>query len=196
MKGLFSLVFLFMVPALCTAQGASQPGDRHLQGMVLDEQELAISGAQIVVTQQQGSLRKTAVSSTTQFRIDGLVPAVYEVRVAAPGFALKIETVDLRTVPEATLDIRLEAGRVTEQVIVTPTRSEQSIGRRARQRDRDATAKKSGSRRPSSPTMSCARVPTFSLFRRTSSLSSHPTVAGRVAPRNRAERHEPHAGAD
>src|SRR5688500_13178392 len=105
MKGLF-LVLLFVVPALCTAQGASAPGDHHLQGMVRDEQELAIPGAQIVVTQQQGSLRKTAVSSTTQFRIDGLVPAVYEVRVAAPGFALIITTMDPRPDPNATLTMR------------------------------------------------------------------------------------------
>ncbi|MDO8630531.1 MAG: carboxypeptidase-like regulatory domain-containing protein, partial [Phycisphaerales bacterium] len=98
--------FLLVVPSLCSAQGASQTSDRRLEGIVLDQQALPIPGAQIVVTQQQGSLRKTVVSSTNRFRIDGLAPGVYEVRVAAPGFAPKVETVDLRTVVEATLDIR------------------------------------------------------------------------------------------
>ena len=111
--------FLLMISSLCAAPSA-QTSDRHLEGIVLDQQALPIPGAQIVVTQQQGGVRKTAVSSTTRFRIDGLVPAIYEVRVVAPGFAPKTETVDLRTVTEATLDIKLDAGRVSEQVIVTP----------------------------------------------------------------------------
>ena len=43
---------LLLVPSLCAAQGAPQPADRQLEGMVLDQQALPISGAQIVVTQQ------------------------------------------------------------------------------------------------------------------------------------------------
>jgi outer membrane receptor protein involved in Fe transport len=105
------------------------------------------------------------------------VPAVYEVRVAAPGFAPKTETVDLRTVPQATLDIRLEPGRVSEQVIVTPTRSEQALA--------DVPASVSvlhGEEIRQSPAVVAddvlRQIPTFSLFRRTSSLSSHPTAQG------------------
>ena len=165
------------VPSPCTAQGAAQPGDRHLEGIVLDQQALPISGAQIVVTEQQGNLRKTAVSSTVRFRIDGLVPAVYEVRVAAPGFALKIETVDLRTAPDATLEIRLETGRITEQVIVTPARSEQRLG----DVPASVTVLDSEEIRRSPAVVAddvLRQSPTFSLFRRTSSLSSHPTSQG------------------
>ena len=177
-KGCLALTgLLSIVPAPCIAQGTSQPGDRHLEGMVLDEQALPVPGAQIVVTQQEGGLRKSAVSSTTRFRIDGLVPAIYEVRVAAPGFALKIETVDLRTAANATLDIRLEAGRVTEQVIVTPTRSEQRLG----DVPASVTVMQSEEIRQSPAVVAddvLRQSPTFSLFRRTSSLSSHPTSQG------------------
>ncbi len=125
----------------------------------------------------RASLRKTAVSSTHRFRIDGLVPAVYEVRVAAPGFALKIETVDLRTAPEATLEIRLETGRITEQVIVTPARSEQRLG----DVPASVTVMDSEEIRRSPAVVAddvLRQIPTFSLFRRTSSLSSHPTSQG------------------
>jgi outer membrane receptor protein involved in Fe transport len=168
--------FLLMVPSPGAAQSA-QTSERHLEGIVLDQQALPIAGAQIVVTQQQGTLRKTAISSSNRFRIDGLVPAVYEVRVAAAGFALKTETVDLRTVPDATLEIRLEPGRVTEQVIVTPARSEQALA--------DVPASVSVLRSEEirqSPAVVAddvlRQIPTFSLFRRTSSLSSHPTSQG------------------
>ena len=167
---------LLAVPALCAAQSA-QTSDRHLEGIVLDQQALPIPGAQIVVTQQQGSVRRTIVTSTNRFRIDGLAAGVYEVRIAASGFAPKTQTVDLRTAPEATLDIRLEPGRVSEQVIVTPTRSEQSLA--------DVPASVSvvhGEEIRQSPAVVAddvlRQIPTFSLFRRTSSLSSHPTSQG------------------
>ncbi|MSO46087.1 MAG: TonB-dependent receptor [Acidobacteria bacterium] len=169
--------FLLMVPSLCSAQGASQTADRHLEGIVLDQQALPIPGAEIVVTAQQGSLRKTVVTSTNRFRVDGLVPAVYEVRVEAPGFAPKVETVDLRTLAEATLEIRLEPARITEQVIVTPTRSEQRLG----DVPASVTVLDSEEIRRSPAVVAddvLRQSPTFSLFRRTSSLSSHPTSQG------------------
>src|SRR4051812_22868307 len=72
--------FLLAAPPLSAAP-AAQAGERHLEGTVVDQQALPIPGAQIVVTQQQGSVRKTAVSSTSRFRIDGLVPGVYDVRI-------------------------------------------------------------------------------------------------------------------
>src|SRR5437588_7864333 len=105
--GIGLIGFVLMSRSLWAAQ-AGQAGDRHLEGIVLDQQGLPIPGAQIVATEQQGGVRKTAISSTTRFRIDGLVPGLYDVRVAAPGFAPKTETVDLRTASDATLDIKLE----------------------------------------------------------------------------------------
>ena len=179
--------FLSMAPSFGASLSA-QTSDRHLEGIVLDQQALPVPGAQIVVTQQHGSLRKTAVSTTAQFRIDGLVPAIYEVRVAAPGFALKIETVDLRTAQETTLDIRLEPGRVSEQVIVTPARIEQALGRRARQclgagqRRNPAVARRRGRRCPASDS-DVQPLPPHQQPLLPSDL------AGRVASRDRAERH-------
>ena len=168
--------FLSMAPSFGASLSA-QTNDRHLEGIVLDQQALPVPGAQIVVTQQQGTLRKTAISSTAPFRIDGLVPAIYEVRVAAPGFALKIQTVDLRTAQETPVEIRLEAGRVSEQVIVTPARTEQALA------DVPASvAVLDSDEIRQSPAVVAddvlRQVPTFSLFRRTSSLSSHPTSQG------------------
>ena len=168
--------FLLAAPPLFAAP-AAQAGERHLEGTVVDQQSLPIPGAQIVVTQQQGSVRKTAVSSANRFRIDGLVPGVYDVRVVAPGFAPKSETVDLRTATDATLDVKLDAGRVSEQVIVTPTRSEQPLA----EVPASVSVLHSEEIRESPAVVAddvLRQVPTFSLFRRTSSLSSHPTSQG------------------
>ncbi len=144
---------------------------------MVDQQALAIPGARIVVTQPQGAFRKTAISSTRRFRFDGLTAGVYEVRVDAPGFASKTETVDLRSAPQATIDIRLEPGRVSEQVVVTPARAEQrladvpaSVAVLSREEIRQSPAVVADD--------VLRQIPTFSLFRRTSSLSSHPTSQG------------------
>jgi outer membrane receptor protein involved in Fe transport len=177
LKTRLAIAAAVVVPSLCMAQGAAPSADRRVEGQVVDQQALPVPGAQIVVTQQQGGLRKTAVSSTEPFRIDGLAPAVYDVRVDAPGFAPKIETVDLRTALQATLDIRLETAGVAEEVVVTATRSEQRVGDVAA-----SMAVVDNEEIKRSPAVIADDVlrqsPTFSLFRRTSSLSSHPTSQG------------------
>jgi outer membrane receptor protein involved in Fe transport len=172
-----SLALLTVLVVIASAAARAQTGERHLEGVVLDQQALPIPGAQIVVTGQQAGVRRTAVASTNRFRIDGLAPGIYEVRVAAPGFAPKVEMVDLRTAENATLEFRLEPGRVSEQVIVTAARSEQRLA------DVPASVTVlSGEEISRSPAVVAddvlRQIPSFSLFRRTSSLSSHPTSQG------------------
>lgn len=156
---------------------AQQSGDRRVEGMVVDQQGLPVTGARIMLAQRQGSLRKSTLSSTERFRLEGLVPALYDVRVEAAGFEPQSLTVDLRTDPTAVLDVRLEPARLTEQVVVTAARTEQRLG--------DVPASVSVLTREeikASPAVVAddvlRQVPTFSLFRRTSSLSSHPTSQG------------------
>jgi outer membrane receptor protein involved in Fe transport len=145
--------------------------------MVVDQQGLPVTGARIMLTQRQGSLSRSTLSSTERFRLEGLVPALYDVRVEAAGFEPQSLTVDLRTDPTAVLEVRLEPGRLTEQVIVTAARTEQRLA--------DVAASVSvltNEEIEASPAVVAddvlRQIPTFSLFRRTSSLSSHPTSQG------------------
>src|SRR5687768_3234088 len=69
-------------------------GGRQVDVTVSDPQGLAIEGARVTVTEQQGTLRKTAVSTTDGARIENLGAAVYDVRVEATGFATKTQQVD------------------------------------------------------------------------------------------------------
>src|SRR5262245_24744646 len=119
-QGVVLAALLWLAPAPLAAQGAAQSGDRNIDGVVVDQQGLPVTGAQIVVTSDQGGVNRSLVSSSQRFRIEGLPPAVYTIRVEASGFATKTETVDLRTQGAATLGIRLEAAGINEQVIVTP----------------------------------------------------------------------------
>src|SRR5688572_841175 len=90
-------------------------GGRQVDVTVIDPQGLAIEGARVTVTEQQGTLRKTAVSNTDGARIESLGAAVYDVRVEAKGFATKTQQVDLRSQNSVALKVELEVGRITDE---------------------------------------------------------------------------------
>jgi outer membrane receptor protein involved in Fe transport len=165
---------LLLVPA---AGEARQANDRALEGGVFDTQGLPINGARITVTEQQGALRRTAVSSGDRFRVEGLAPATYDVLVEADGFDSQTLTADLRNQASTSLEVRLQPGRISEEVIVSATRTEQRLG------DIPASATVIGVEEiKASPAVVAddilRQTPTFSLFRRTSSLAAHPTAQG------------------
>jgi iron complex outermembrane receptor protein len=171
---------LFIAAALLLLPGhlqARQGNDRQLEGGVFDTQGLPISGARITITEQQGSIRRTAISTGDRFRVDGLAPGTYDVLVEADGFDPQTVTADLRNQSSTSLEVRLQPGRISEEVIVSATRTEQRLG------DIPASATVIGVEEiRASPAVVAddilRQTPTFSLFRRTSSLAAHPTAQG------------------
>jgi outer membrane receptor protein involved in Fe transport len=158
-----------------TPTGAA--ADRGVEGIVIDPQNLPISGARITIVQRQGSTSKTALSGTERFRLDNLAPAVYDVHIEAEGFEPQDLTADLRNEVLATLEVRLQPARLNQQIVVAATRTEQRLG--------DVPASVSVLRREEIQNRPAAmadevlrQIPTFSLFRRTSSLAAHPTAQG------------------
>ena len=86
-------------------------------------------------------------------------------------------SVDLTTQSSQAVEVRLRPARITEQLVVTPTRSEQRVA------DVPASINVVTSEQiEQSPAVVAddvlRQVPTFSLFRRTSSIASHPTAQG------------------
>src|SRR5688572_2241126 len=150
---------------------------RQVDVTVNDTQGLTIEGARITVTEQQGTLRKTAVSTADGARIENLNAAVYDVRIDANGFATKTVTADLRTQNSASLKVDLELAKLTEERVSVITRTEEVLG------DMPASATVLRAEEiEQSPAVAAddifRQVPTFSLFRRTSSLAAHPTAQG------------------
>jgi outer membrane receptor protein involved in Fe transport len=150
---------------------------RQVDITVRDAQGLAIEGARITVTEQQGTARKTTFSSSEGARVSDLGATVYDVRVEASGFASKTVTADLRTQTSATLSVDLEVARLTEETINVVTRTEQQVG------DMPASVTLLRAEEiKQSPAVAAddilRQAPTFSLFRRTSSLAAHPTAQG------------------
>ena len=151
--------------------------DRHVEGTVIDPQGLAIVGAQITLTQPQANLTKSATSSTERFQFNGLAAAVYTLRVTSTGFQTEQISIDLRTDTTRSVDVRMRPAGITEQTVVTATRSEQRVA------DVPASVSIVDSEQiQRSPAVVAddvlRQVPTFSLFRRTSSLAANPTAQG------------------
>jgi outer membrane receptor protein involved in Fe transport len=156
---------------------AAQGTDRQVDVRIVDQQGLPVAGALVVLTARQGNVNKTAETSSGTVRIDGLAPEVYELRVQAAGFTTTTTTVDLRTESATSVEVRLEAAGIAEQIVVTATRSERPMN--------DIPASVSVVTREeieASPALVAddvlRQVPTFSLFRRTSSLVAQPTTQG------------------
>jgi outer membrane receptor protein involved in Fe transport len=151
--------------------------NRQVDIAVSDPQGLVVEGARVTATEEKSTARKSAFTTSDGARIEGLAAAVYEVRVEATGFATKTVTVDLRSQNSATLKVNLDVATLSEERVNVVTRSEQQIS--------DVPASATVVRAEEiaqSPAVVAddvlRQVPTFSLFRRTSSLAAHPTTQG------------------
>ncbi len=152
-------------------------GGRQVEVTVHDAQGLAIEGARITITEKTSGARKTAVSSSDQTRIEGLSAGEYDIRIEKPGFAAQTTSADLRTQVSASVSVQLEVGGILNDVVVSVSRTEQEIGNVPA-----SLSILSSEDIKASPAVAADDVlrliPTFSLFRRTSSLAAHPTAQG------------------
>jgi iron complex outermembrane receptor protein len=167
------VVFLLAAPAAALSQA---PATAPITGVVVDASGGAVAGATVVVRQGGTTERRVVTGGDGRFSVDAAAQAAAELIVRADRFAESRQTL---AVGATRTDVRVElrAGGVAEAVTVTATRDEQFIG--------DVPASVSvvtGEDIRRSPAVVAddvlRRLPAFSLFRRTSSLSSHPTAQG------------------
>jgi outer membrane receptor protein involved in Fe transport len=174
--------FLLMVAApgidaAIAAQG-SQPSTPRatLAGVVRDSSEGAVAGAVVIVRTGSRADQQTVTGPEGRFSIELQSSGEITLIVRAGGFA---ESERRLTVTPETRDIEvvLTPATLLETVVVTATRTEQRLG--------DVPASVSVLTREeiqSSPAVVAddvlRQIPTFSLFRRTSSLAAQPTTQG------------------
>jgi len=107
----FVLTWLAVLPL--AAQTSS------LQGVVTDEQGSIVPAAVITATNQTTALVRRGVSdSKGEYAFTQMPPGPYKVEAALPGFREYATLVTLQTDTPATLNIKMELGKVTEVVNV------------------------------------------------------------------------------
>lgn len=116
-----------------------------LSGVVFDEQRAVLSGAAVTLTSlETGGGRSTTSDATGTFRLAGLAPGRYELRLTRDGFAPAIPSAITLTVgEEARVEAVLRVGSINQSVTVgarvagtEPTRT--VLGRTFTDREMDA----------------------------------------------------------
>lgn len=103
-----------MLPVLPVAAQTSS-----LQGNVVDAQGAVVPAAVITATNQSTALaRRTISDNQGEYTLTQMPPGPYKVEVAKPGFREYATVVTLQTDTPATLNIKMEVGKVTEVVNV------------------------------------------------------------------------------
>src|SRR5689334_3842268 len=145
-----------------------------ISGTVHDMSGGAVAGAVVIVKPASGPERQTVTGPDGRFTIEIADSGEVTLIVRAGGFAEKMQRVQAS---DGTIDIIVEPPNVLETVTVTPARTEQPVGNIPASVSvvtRDAIE--------ASPALLAddilRRVPTFSLFRRTSGLVAQPTTQG------------------
>jgi outer membrane receptor protein involved in Fe transport len=161
------LVFLF-----CLGLAASASAQNAVSGVVKDETGGVVSGAAVLVRGASGVEQQAVTGPDGRFAIVRAADGQGTLVVRAVGFAEKAQAIS-----GGELEVVLSPANVFESVTVTPSRTEQRLGDVAASVNViDAEVIRQS---PATVIDDVLRlVPTFSLFRRSSSLSSHPTAQG------------------
>jgi outer membrane receptor protein involved in Fe transport len=146
--------------------------DAAVSGVVKDTSGGAVPGASVVVQTASGS-QQTITGPDGRFTIDKTPEGQATIVVRAGGFAEKKQPLS----GSGEIEIVLSPATLLEMVTVTPTRTEQRLG------DVPASVRVLTSDQiESSPAVVAddvlRQIPTFSLFRRASSLVAQPTTQG------------------
>jgi iron complex outermembrane receptor protein len=158
-----------MLPALVLLFTLADPS---ITGVVTDSSGAAIVGALVVVKSGSGE-EQTVTGPDGHFAIDKAPSGSAIIIVRAVGFAEK--EMPLTTLRD--IEVVLSPATILESVTVTPSRGEQKIADVSA--SVDIIDKEAIRESPAVVADDVLRqIPTFSLFTRASSLSSHPTSQG------------------
>ncbi len=147
-------------------------------GQILTQDGSPLGDAEITLTAEGRALaRRGSADAEGRFQFPSLPPGGYRIRVKSQGFAEREEQVELGPGESIRLTLNLKILPRFEQVTVTATRSEQKL---ADVPDHVSVITSGDLKRSPALTLDDAlrRLPSFSLFRRTSSLVAHPTTEG------------------
>jgi outer membrane receptor protein involved in Fe transport len=167
MQKVLVLLFCLALPAVALGQGT-------VKGVVRDSSGLPVAGAVIVIQTPSGVEQHGVTGNDGRFELTRGIPKGAFLVVKAGGFAEKTQAV---AESSSELEVVLQPARLFDSVTVTPTRTEQRLGDIAASThviDEDEIRH--------SPAVLAddvlRSIPTFSTFRRTSSLSAHPSNQG------------------
>jgi hypothetical protein len=115
---------LVLCACLCLAGGsanAQNTGQGSISGTVTDSSGAAVANAPVIVTNMATNVaQNSATNSTGYFEVDNLNPGVYQISVAAPGFAgLLRKGITLEADGRVSVPLQVRPGQAVQTVTVT-----------------------------------------------------------------------------
>ena len=106
---------------LCASVAAAQTVGASLQGIVTDSTGAALPGAEVVVIAiATGGVWELKTDATGHYSVPVLQPGQYEVHVTQTGFqTVTRRGIELAVGQNAVIDVRMELGRIAEEMTVT-----------------------------------------------------------------------------
>ena len=151
------------------------PAGTTISGAVRDTSGGAIVGASVRARVASGAERQTTSDASGRFSVVSPAGGKVTLIVRSAGFAEW--RVALTEATAGSVEVVLQPATVRDEVTVTPTRSEQQLG--TIPASVSVISSEEIQRRPAMvPDDLLRQLPEFSLFRRSSSLSAHPTSQG------------------
>jgi hypothetical protein len=111
-----SALLLLSIPGV-----AAQTVGATLTGTIADETQAVLPGVEISVTNLDNGARRTTISGDSgQYTVSDLAPGNYELEAQLPGFQTFVQSgINLSVGRNATLNVTLSIGAVSERVVVT-----------------------------------------------------------------------------
>jgi outer membrane receptor protein involved in Fe transport len=176
------ILLLFLNSTSATAQNkhadANTGAPGRIEGRITTADNHVVAGAQVRLVGQRNEIKQGSSSDVTgRFSFSEVMPGGYEVQVQLEGFQPFSQPVEVRAGETTSLNLTMALAPLTETITVTATKTEQKLGDLP---VHIAVLTHDDLKQSAAVTVDDAlkRVPSFSLFRRTSSLVSHPTTQG------------------
>src|SRR5262245_3338188 len=118
---LLRIVCLVSVVCSMAAPLHAQLGTGTISGTIFDQTGAVLPGPNVTATNTgTGFVRVTVASETGDYRLAGLQPGTYDLRVEFSGFRRFVQSgITLQVDQNARIDVRLQVGLTTESIAVT-----------------------------------------------------------------------------
>ncbi len=161
---------------LCVGALQAQSSITHVEGIVQDQAGAPVARAEVILRRDTQVVVQSTTDTSGRFKVDAPTQNVM-LEVRAEGFALAERNLDASQANLSELVITLSPAPLSEQVIVTATRTETRLGDTAAS---IATLSSADIQTTAAATLddTLRQVPGFSLFRRSGSRTANPTSQG------------------
>ena len=116
-----ALLLLLLLVGLPLSEAVGQTTNGSFRGTVTDQSGAAVPGARVQITNTGTGVSLEAVTNGSgEYVVPSVPPGVYNIRLSMQGFeTLESQGVTLLVNQNATLDLTMKPGSITEQVTVT-----------------------------------------------------------------------------